>query len=57
MDGILVRAAFGRTKESVMLVIWHDKGRSILVLEDDGSFKPLDRSSAGALADLLDDLV
>jgi hypothetical protein len=59
MDGIFVRAALAKMPErnSFILVLWHDKGRSILVLEDNGSFSPLDKSSAGALADLLEDLV
>jgi hypothetical protein len=40
----------------IYMMIWHDKGRSILVLDDNGRFVPLDKESGGALADLLKDL-
>ena len=42
---------------TVNLVLWHDKGRSILTLDDDGAFRPLDTDSGGALVDLLEELV
>lgn len=41
---------------SIYLVISHDKGRTILVLGDDGAFRPYEAESAGALADLLEDV-
>jgi hypothetical protein len=43
-------------RDKLYMIIWHDKGRSILGLEGDGSFRPIDADSAGALADLLTDL-
>lgn len=41
---------------TVILVLWHDKGRTILTLDDDGAFRPLDTDSGAALVDLLKDL-
>lgn len=59
MDEIEVqRAVFARTEEpkAILLILWHDKGRSILSLDDEGRFVPVDPASGGALADLLEDL-
>jgi hypothetical protein len=42
--------------KSVNLALNHDKGRTILTLDDDGAFRPLDTDSGNALADLLEDL-
>lgn len=57
MADVEVKAVFATQDDTVMLVLWHDKGRSISLLDNHGSFVPLDKPSAGALADLLDDLV
>jgi hypothetical protein len=40
----------------IYLVLDHPKGRTVLCMDNDANFQPLDRAGASALADLLSDL-
>lgn len=53
-DAVLARE---EEHNSVMLVLWHDGGRCILVLDDDGAFRPLDTDSGSTIADWCERLV
>lgn len=55
-----VNAKFIISEETIYLDIYHDKGRTVLVLTDAmkvPAFIPKDEVSAGALADYLKDLI